>query len=120
MNKIKVDVNGVSFTLDFDTMGHYELFHEAVGFDILEMANKEVNASMLSKIYRGLLYAGYFSECLINNVQPKFSKDEMLRFGSLISKSEGTRLFNEYMEMQTTDVPGEKNGQLTAEQISTV
>jgi hypothetical protein len=110
--KMKLSLGGNELVLNFDTPRHWTLFKKATGFDILTFGNTEIDADRIVQFAKGLTYAGYYAECKLNKVDPKFTMEEIFDLVDDGRKEFPTELIVFYQSSQQTEELGEQNGQL--------
>ena len=121
--KITTSLDGKELTLYVTVPRFYNLFKQATGKDLLVMAvlmkgNQEMVD--LIEIGKGIVYAGYYTECQRNKTTPIMTKEEIFEAIDFTEDNYHIKIINQWSEVSnSTDVPGEQNGQLKDSVLTT-
>ena len=74
--KINVTLNERELTLNFGIGRFYNLFKESTGKDLLTFSDG-FDTVKLVEVTQGIVYAGYYAECIKNKIEPLMTKDEI-------------------------------------------
>lgn len=109
--KIDITLNGKNIVLNFGVGRFYNLFKEATGKDLLTFS-EGFDTAKLVEVTQGIVYAGYYSECKLNKVQPEFSQEDI--FEAILDSD--TSLINEIFTKYSDTV--RSNGVASGEAVS--
>ena len=104
-----VTLAGKELVLNLGTNRLYHLFKESTGEDLL-LFGEGFDAVKLVTMAQGITYAGYYSECKLNKVQPEFTKEEIFELVFDADQKYCAEIYNKINELNKQ--PGELDSQL--------
>ena len=114
--KIITSLDGKELTLYVTVPRFYNLYKQAIGKDLLVMAiAAKENQEMvdLIEVAKGIVYAGYYTECQRNKVTPVMTKEEIFEAIDFSEDNYHIKIINQWSEISNEkNEPGEQNGQL--------
>lgn len=116
--KITIELSGKELVLNFGIGRFYEEFKSCTGEDLITLA-QGFDSSKLISIVKGLVWAGYFSECKKERKQLLFTKEEVFELVSDCETDWIAQTFKKYTDtIQSNGVaPGEVVSQLENQQL---
>jgi len=109
--KITVSLDGKELTLNVGIGGFYQIYKEATGKDLL-LSMQNIDSAMLTEFGQGATYAGYFCECVVNDIKPTYTKEQIFKLVFCEDSKYSADLLNRFSELNKTEETGEMNGQL--------
>ena len=108
--KITVSLDGKELTLNVGIDGFYQVYKEATGKDLL-LSMGNIDSASLTEFGQGATYAGYVCDCVMNDLKPTFTKEQIFKW-VFCAEGYSAKLLNQFSELnKTEEVPGEMNGQ---------
>jgi hypothetical protein len=109
--KITTSLNGKELTLYVSVPRFYNLFKEVIGKDLLVMAEQmkeSENHQMvdLIEVAKGIVCAGYFTECQKNKVTPELTKEEIFEAIDFSEENYHIKIINEWSSISTSSSNG--------------
>lgn len=104
--RINTVLNGKDIVLLISVPRFYELYKEATGRDLLVIARTLSDSPemvALVEIAKGIVYAGYYTECQKNKVTPELTKDEIFEAINFNEDNYHISIINQWSKSQNSN-----------------